>query len=119
MIDPVKIYEVVSNLLDNAIKYSPETSPIEMALENKSDTIRFSIRDHGPGLSEESKRKLFTAFERGAADEKTSGLGLGLFICRGIIGLHKGLIGVSTSKGNGSTFYFDLPKEQVFERTGS
>lgn len=117
MVDPIRIYEVISNLLDNAIKYSPGNSPIELSLETEPHYVRFSIRDHGPGLSIESKRKLFSAFERGNANENTSGLGLGLFICRGIVGLHKGTIGVDSKPGAGSTFYFDLPRIKSFGKT--
>ncbi|NBX76149.1 MAG: PAS domain S-box protein [Proteobacteria bacterium] len=119
MLDPIRIYEVVSNLIDNAIKYSPEGSPIELVLETGPESVRFLVRDHGPGLTEEGQRKLFSAFERGTTHEKTSGLGLGLFICRGIIALHDGTIGVHSAPGKGSTFYFDLPKKKEFKKTGS
>jgi len=119
MIDPIRIYEVVSNLIDNAIKYSPEGSPIELELETGPESVRFLVRDHGPGLTEEGQRKLFSAFERGTNNEQTSGLGLGLFICRGIIALHDGTIGVHSAPGKGSTFYFDLPKKKELKKTGS
>jgi signal transduction histidine kinase len=119
MIDPIRIFEVLSNLLDNAIKYSPEGSPIDLELQVGPEFVRYSVRDYGPGLTEEGQRKLFSAFERGTVNEKTSGLGLGLFICRGIIALHNGSIGVHSSPGKGSTFYFDLPLTKEFKRTGS
>jgi PAS domain S-box-containing protein len=119
MIDPIRIFEVLSNLLDNAIKYSPEGSPIDLELQVGPEFVRYSVRDYGPGLTEEGQRKLFSAFERGNVNEKTSGLGLGLFICRGIIALHNGSIGVHSSPGKGSTFYFDLPRKKELQRTGS
>lgn len=119
MVDPIRIYEVMSNFLDNAIKYSPETSPIEIALEVEHEVVRFSVSDHGPGLSEGARQKLFSAFERGNKNEKTPGLGLGLFISRGIIGLHQGSIGVHSTPGNGSTFYFEIPQKSALRKTGT
>jgi len=118
-LDPTRIYEVIANLIDNAVKYSPEYSPVELRLEDEPDYVRFSIHDYGPGLSEESQKKLFSAFERANAHDKSTGLGLGLFICRGIVTLHQGIIGVKSSLGNGCTFYFEIPKKQVLKLTGT
>ncbi|NBT59735.1 ATP-binding protein, partial [bacterium] len=109
----------ISNLLDNALKYSPENSPVELQLEDEPTLVRFSVRDHGPGLGQDTQRKLFLAFERANTDARASGLGLGLFICRGIVNLHGGNIGVKSKLGSGSTFYFELPKKQPMRKTGS
>ena len=117
--DPIRLYEVISNLLDNALKYSPENSPVELQLEDEPTLVRFSVRDHGPGLGQDTQRKLFLAFERANTDARASGLGLGLFICRGIVNLHGGNIGVKSKLGSGSTFYFELPKKQPMRKTGS
>lgn len=119
MVDPIRIYEVISNLLDNAIKYSPEDSPVELKIEIKPEKIRFSVEDHGPGLTQECQRKLFLAFERGSESPNSSGLGLGLFISRGIINLHEGQIGVQSQPGIGSSFYFELPRNQFLRKTGT
>jgi len=113
--DSLRIAQVISNVLDNARKYTPKQSPFEITLETKPGHVRISIRDHGPGISDEQKTNLFNAFSRGS-DELTSrsgGLGLGLFICSEIIKLHGGTIGVISKMGEGSTFYFELPTEEV------
>jgi len=113
-VDSVRLHEVVSNLLDNAIKYSSENSPIEILLEVKEDKIIFSIKDQGKGLSEKDQKRLFAAFERcnSGHQKKYAGLGLGLFISREIITMHGGLIGVKSNLGEGSTFFFELPRHE-------
>jgi two-component system sensor histidine kinase KdpD len=69
-VDPVRIYEVVSNLLDNAIKYSPENTPIDIQLNAQPDKIYFSITDRGKGMSKDIQNRLFGAFERENCDTK-------------------------------------------------
>ncbi len=110
-LDPVRINQVLSNLLDNAIRYTPGDTPIELYLEQRPDSVRFSVVDHGPGIPREQLGSLFQAFSRGKSEAtiRSSGLGLGLSVCRGIVELHGGTIGVSSEVGQGSTFYFDLP----------
>ena len=112
--DPTRIYEVVANLIDNAIKYTPTHSPIEAKIlplpENK---VRVSITDHGQGISPAEREAMFTRFFRVTSDAtiKHSGLGLGLYICRRILETHKGTIAVESELGKGSTFYFELPRK--------
>ncbi len=110
-LDPVRICQVISNLLDNAVKYTPEDKSIEMAIELKPDAVRVSVTDHGAGISKLQQETLFQDFSRGTTDNvvRTSGLGLGLSISRSIIELHKGAMGVISEEGQGSTFYFELP----------
>ena len=111
-IDTIRIYQVFSNLLDNAIKYTEETSPIEIFIELKPKFVRVSVKDHGPGISLEQQEQLFRPFTRGSTEltERSGGLGLGLFICRSLIELHGGVTGVVSQLGAGSTFYFELPR---------
>jgi len=112
--DSFRIAQVITNILENARRYTDKDSPIEISLETKKKFVLISITDHGPGISDEQKSKLFTPFTRGS-DELTSrstGLGLGLFICSEIIKLHGGKIGVISKMGEGSTFYFELPTRQ-------
>ncbi|MDD4972718.1 MAG: ATP-binding protein [Bacteriovorax sp.] len=113
-IDPLRLSQVLANLLDNAIKYT-NTGAIEVTLVDMSNMIRFSVTDHGAGISKEKQAELFTAFSRGSSDITVmpSGLGLGLSICRAIIDLHGGRIGVESVEGKGSTFYIELPKENL------
>jgi len=112
MCDPIRINQVLSNILDNAIKYTPDQSTITVNIVTQQDTVRVSIRDQGPGIPQNRQKYLFQAFSRGSSDEtiRASGLGLGLSISRRILELHHGSIGVISEEGKGSTFYFDLPR---------
>lgn len=111
-VDSVRINQVLSNLLDNAVKYTPEDSPIEVSLDLAPTVLRVSVTDHGPGIPKQQQEKLFDAFARGNTDAtiRASGLGLGLSVCRGLIEMHGGTIGVLSEEGCGSTFYFELPR---------
>lgn len=110
--DPVRIYQVLSNLLDNAIKYTGESAPIEISIEGKAQSVRVSVTDRGPGIPPELQKVLFLPFSRGTAGlaQHSGGLGLGLSICRGIIDLHGGNIGLQSEMGVGTTFYFEIPR---------
>ena len=112
-IDPLRIFQVLSNLIDNAIKYTPDDSPIKIGLEQKPGIMRLSIQDFGQGITDKNQEALFAPFSRGSTEftEQYGGLGLGLFISREIISLHGGTIGVKSNIGSGSTFYFELPTE--------
>jgi signal transduction histidine kinase len=110
--DPVRLLQVLGNFLDNALKYTPETTPIMItATTTSNNKVRVSVTDKGKGIDKESLPQLFTRFYRTGSDEtlKQPGLGLGLYICRRIIELHGGHIGVSSEVGQGSTFYFEIP----------
>jgi len=111
-LDPMRIEQVLINLLDNAIKYTPHDSPIEIQIEEHPNEFKVSVIDQGPGIPQEQLPRLFSSFSRGETDRvvKTSGLGLGLSVCKGIIDLHDGIIGVTSTPGKGSTFHFTLPK---------
>lgn len=111
-IDPIRIYQVVSNLLDNACKYTPESSPIEIYVKDETRRVSVSVTDHGPSIPEDHKENLFTIFSRGSSElvERAGGLGLGLFICQSLIELHKGKIEVVSQLGQGTTFAFELPR---------
>ena len=111
-LDPVRINQVLSNLLDNAIKYT-NAGDIEVTVEEKNNFVRVSVIDHGTCVSAEQQAVLFTAFSRGKSEAtiRAGGLGLGLSICRGIIELHGGTIGLNSKEGHGCIFYFTLPKK--------
>jgi signal transduction histidine kinase len=110
--DRARIMQVLSNLLDNAVKYADPTVAIEVKVDVKCDFVRISVIDQSPGISKEQLKVLFEPLTRGTSNqvEQSSGLGLGLFISRGIVELHGGTIGVESVEGVGSTFYFDLPR---------
>ena len=111
-VDPVRIYQVVSNLLDNACKYTPENSPIEIRVKDEPQKVSVSVTDYGPGIPDQHKANLFTIFSRGSSElvERAGGLGLGLFICQSLVELHKGKIEVVSQLGRGTTFTFELPR---------
>ena len=110
-----KIHDVISNLLINAIKYTPPSGEIEIQSEIKDDFIIISIKDNGIGLMEEEKKQLFKQFgkiERYGQgwDVLTEGTGLGLYISKMIVELHGGKIWAeSEGRNKGSSFYFSLP----------
>jgi len=105
--DRDKLTEVIINLLNNAIKYTPRGS-ITVGVTGSPKEIRFEIADTGPGIPEEYFEKIFDKFER-IMTEKQEGTGLGLPIAKDIIELHQGKLWVESEPGKGSTFIFTLP----------
>lgn len=105
-IDSKAIAEVVYNLLENAAKYSPKNSTIEIAVEEIKGQIRFSVEDEGEGIAAGDREKVFQKFYRG--DKTAKGFGMGLAIVRGIIEAHEGKIWIEDGR-KGSKFVFDLP----------
>jgi PAS domain S-box-containing protein len=111
MCDKERIVQIISNLLDNAAKYSPNESQITIKITGNKENIIVSVTDKGIGISEQDKENLFNRFyqvEKIALGEKR-GTGLGLSICKGIVEEHGGKIWVDSKKGAGSTFSFSLP----------
>lgn len=109
------IVQVVINLVDNAVKYTPEGAQIRIHTGKKDGTVVVSVSDTGPGIPDEQKSKVFDMFYTGtnrAADGRRS-LGLGLGLCRSIIRAHGGEIWVSDNKPQGAVFTFTLPAEEV------
>ena len=109
------IVQVVINLVDNAVKYTPEGAQIRIHTGKKDGMVVVSVSDTGPGIPDEQKSKVFDLFYTGtnrAADGRRS-LGLGLGLCRSIIRAHGGEIWVSDNKPQGAVFTFTLPAEEV------
>jgi signal transduction histidine kinase len=117
-VDKTRIYQVLSNLLDNAIKYTPDNTPVEVIIDFTPTHARVSVKDHGAGIPEKLQANLFGLFERGTGEREGygGGMGLGLFISRRIIELHGGTLGVVSKVGAGSTFFFDLPRNVVLRK---
>jgi signal transduction histidine kinase len=108
-VDVGRMEQVLINLLENAVRYSPAGSNVTVALARPAlAAARIEVRDAGPGLSAEEQARIFERFVRGAASEGTSGLGLGLYLCRAIVEQHGGTIGVASAPGAGATFWIDL-----------
>lgn len=107
--DKQRIEQVITNLLNNAIKYSPKATKVYLDLILQDNFISVSIKDKGIGLTEEEQKKIFTRFYRVDGNRNVSGLGLGLYLTKEIIKRHNGEIGVKSVYGEGSDFYFTLP----------
>jgi PAS domain S-box-containing protein len=109
--DKNKIGQVITNLISNAIKYSPKADKIIVSITNGKNKIKFCVQDFGIGIANEKQAKVFTRFFRVSGDKENTfpGLGLGLFIASEIIKRHKGKISLQSEEGKGSTFCFTLP----------
>jgi len=108
--DPQKIDQVLVNLVNNAVKYAGASKPIRIHAKKVNDFAKISVTDQGPGISNEQLPHLFERYYRGiGANQLLSGLGLGLYICAEIIKKHGGQIGVESTIGKGSTFWFTVP----------
>jgi two-component system sensor histidine kinase KdpD len=103
LVDPVLFEQVFVNLLENAEKYTPAGSPLEISARNDADCVEVSFRDHGPGLPIGSEQKVFEKFFRGA-HIGVGGVGLGLPICKGILEAHGGSIRAETHAAGGAVF---------------
>lgn len=110
-VDPDRMREVITNLFDNAVKYTPE-GKISIGLTGDQKTVQCFIRDTGSGIPPDDVPHLFQKFYRvdSSATRTVSGTGLGLFICRKIIELYNGRIWAESQLGKGSTFYINLPR---------
>lgn len=109
--DVRRIGQVVTNLLSNALKYSPPESVVRLKVERSKDGACFSVQDAGQGISSEHLEAIFQPFYRtvDARISSVSGTGLGLAICKDIVEQHQGRIWCKSSVGHGSTFFVELP----------
>ncbi len=108
--DQLRIEQVITNLVSNAIKYSPAGGAVEIALEARDDAVELSVTDHGIGISEEDRARVFDPFQRvGLSKDSVPGVGLGLFVVRKLVLCHGGQIDVESQRGVGSTFRVRLP----------
>jgi two-component system sensor histidine kinase KdpD len=108
-VDAVLIEQVFVNLLENAAKYTPVGTAIEITADVEDGAIRVSVEDRGPGLPSGEETRVFDKFYRGSSTAPGSGIGLGLTICRGIIMAHGGRIWAENRPGGGAAFRFTLP----------
>jgi two-component system sensor histidine kinase KdpD len=108
--DGALLQEVFANLLDNARKYTPAGTTIEVTAIRQEEEVLVEIADRGPGFPAGSEGKLFEKFYRLESTRHRSGVGLGLTICKGIVELHGGRISASNREGGGAVFRFSLPR---------
>lgn len=112
-IDPARVDQVVTNLLDNALKYSAADEPVDVALLDGEKAVEVRVMDRGIGLDEPTKDRIFEAFGRGANAEHYQGIGLGLFISQQIVARHGGRIeATARPDGPGAIFSVTLPRPE-------
>ncbi|HET8911235.1 MAG TPA: PAS domain S-box protein [Ktedonobacteraceae bacterium] len=116
--DADRIAQVVNNYLTNALKYSAMTDPVDVGLVQEDHFVRVWVRDEGPGLSETAQKRVWERFYQvegveGHRGLGGAGLGLGLNICQSLVHMHGGEVGIDSTPGNGSTFWFTLPLAQT------
>ena len=108
-LDPLLVEQVLINLLDNAIKYTPEDTPIDVSASADDHAVTVRVADRGPGFAPGDEARIFEKFYRGEAAGTRSGAGLGLAIARGIVEVHGGQIVAEPRPGGGALFRFTLP----------
>ena len=108
-VDPRQIGHVFSNFVSNAARFSKPGEDVVLSVKPVGKNVRFSVLDHGPGISKEFQPRVFERFFRIPGTEESKGVGLGLAIAKEIVASHGGNIGLRSTPGEGSEFYFDLP----------
>ncbi len=110
--DPDRVNQILTNLIGNALKFSPPGATVTIKAESKSQLVHFSVKDCGPGIPEDLRERIFERFEQVRDSDQNIGTGLGLTICKALVQLHGGTIWVesSTVSPSGSTFIFTLPE---------
>lgn len=108
--DSIRIEQIVINFINNAVKYAPKSTEIVIKIEKADTKVKVMVVDQGPGIAPENLSHLFDRYYRvDTTTSKYTGLGLGLYICSEIIKKHNGQIGVDSTLGKGSAFWFTLP----------
>lgn len=110
--DEHRLVQVLVNLLSNAIKFSPPDSTVTVSILPEADSLQFKITDQGPGIPLDQQSLIFQKFHQTgvqAKDSRHKGTGLGLAIVKAIVDAHKGKLGVNSTPGQGSTFWFSIP----------
>jgi signal transduction histidine kinase len=119
-VDAGRVQTILTNLVDNAIKYSPDGGPVECEVSGTQDTVTIAVRDVGVGIAGEDLPRLFSRFGRVSSDatRHIPGIGLGLYLARELARLHGGDISVESQPGVGSTFVLTLPRQARNRRAG-
>lgn len=112
--DPLRLERILYNLLENAVKYSPQGGEIRVSVRPQKEHLVIGVSDQGVGISPADQAKLFGPFQRleESRPDGVRGVGLGLLVCRRLVEAHGGRIWVESEVGRGSTFYFTMPLSQ-------
>ena len=113
--DPVRLVQVLTNLLNNAHKYTPENGKLSLRVSHQGNNVRFDVHDNGIGISEEDQKNLFSQFFRSENPQvrEQQGWGLGLNLANRLVYLMGGEMGMQSALGEGSTFWFTVPTRQI------
>jgi signal transduction histidine kinase len=120
-LDPLRLEQVLTNLLSNALKYGG-CEPIDVCVseDRDRDVARLEVIDHGPGIAPAMKQQIFQPFRRAVdAGAQIPGLGLGLYVVKTIVECHGGRIDVESELGHGSRFVVDLPRSRAHVRVAA
>jgi len=111
-VDTDRLTQVLTNLLSNAVKFSPRSDVVEVTLSGRAERARVEVRDHGPGIPEEFRQRIFQKFSQADSSDtrQKGGTGLGLSISKAIVEGMGGSIGFDNPPGGGTVFYFELPR---------
>lgn len=107
--DPIRLEQVMVNLIHNAIKFTPSGGKIMLSVESDTTAITFVVRDNGVGISSKDLPRIFERFYKGDRSRSSEGTGLGLAIARHLVEAHGGKIWAESEEGKGSSFYFSIP----------
>lgn len=118
--DSLRLEHIIKNLLENAMKYSPERSEIKVSLRSDHGNLMVSVQDQGAGISKHEQEKLFMPFERlsYSSTNTVKGTGVGLLVCKRLVEAHDGRIWLDSEPGKGSTFRFTLPLDKELNEKG-
>ncbi len=117
LMDRKWLLQVLTNLVSNAVKHSPEGGRVSLGVEPRDDGARVSVRDQGPGIPESFRDQLFQPFSQAQLKEGSSGLGLS--IAKALVEKMHGSLGFDSTEGQGTTFYVDLPRSRTVEHAGA
>jgi signal transduction histidine kinase len=109
-VDRIRLRQVFANLLDNAIKYTPENGSVTISVREEPGRAMVVFRDTGIGISEDEQKKIWTRLYRGDKSRSQQGLGLGLSLVKAVVEAHGGRVTVVSKEGAGAEFVVSLPK---------
>ncbi|HLL79250.1 MAG TPA: ATP-binding protein, partial [Ktedonobacteraceae bacterium] len=116
-LDYLQIDQVLTNLLENAVRYTPEGSPIDIGVRRVDGAMEIRVADRGPGIPEADRERVFDKFYRVLETQthtsRTTGSGLGLAVSKGLVEAHGGHIWVEKREGGGAVFRFTLPRSET------